>query len=55
MIRYKSIQAFQNNGPNYWLVFKGDKVFGADPIARCDKAEDAQLIVNALNLWEEES
>jgi len=49
---YKLIQACQNNGPNYWLIFRGAKVFGADPIARCDREEEGQLIVDALNAQE---
>lgn len=55
MTRYKAVRAFQNNGPDYWLIFCGTKTFGADPIARCDNVEDAHLIVNALNLLENES
>ena len=48
-MQYKVIQAVQENGPNYWLIFKGVKVFGATPIARCDHEADARLIVELLN------
>jgi hypothetical protein len=49
-MKYKMLRAFQNNGPCYWLIFEGVKVFGANPIASCDREEDAKKIVDALNV-----
>ena len=48
-MEYKIIQAVQENGPNYWLIYRGVKVFGAEPIARCTDHGDAQIILEALN------
>ena len=46
---YKVVRAFQNNGPDYWLIYQGVKTFGADPVATCNNEEDARKIVKALN------
>jgi len=46
---YKYLRAVQENGPDYFLIYEGVKVFGASPIARCDKEEEAKRIVGALN------
>lgn len=45
---YKIVQAVQDNGPNYWLVFKGVKVFGATPIAVCETYVEAETLVAIL-------
>ena len=47
--RYKVIQAVQDNGPNFFLIFEGVKVFGAIPIARCETQEQADALVAKLN------
>lgn len=49
MPSFKAVKAFQNNGPDYWLIYEGTRTFGADPIATCDNPENARLIVDALN------
>lgn len=54
-MRYKYLRAFQENGPDYFLIYEGVKVFKATPIARCEKEEHAVRIVNALNFHAEES
>lgn len=51
-MRYKYLRAVQENGPDYFLIYEGVKVFGATPIARCEKEADAKLIVDALNVEE---
>lgn len=48
-MRYKYLRAVQENGPDYFLIYEGVRVFGAAPIARCDKEEEAKRIVGALN------
>jgi hypothetical protein len=48
-IHYRYVRALQNNGPNYFLVFRGAKTFGAVPVCSCDYEEEAERIVNALN------
>ncbi len=48
-MKYKYLTAVQENGPNYYLIYEGVKVFGAVPIARCEKEEEAKRIVGALN------
>ena len=48
-MQYKAIRAFQNNRPDYWLIYRGRKTFGADPICSCNTEEEARLIVAALN------
>ena len=45
----KAVRAFQNNGPDYWIIYEGKQTFGADPVARCDSEERAALIVQAVN------
>ncbi len=47
--QYKTIRAFQNNGPDYWLIYRGVRTFGADPICSCNTEADARLIVESLN------
>ena len=49
MASFHAVRAFQNNGPDYWLIYAGTRTFGADPIAQCDNFENARLIVDALN------
>jgi len=46
---WRVVRAFQDNGPDYWLIFEGNKTFGADPIARCDQQERAEQIVREHN------
>lgn len=46
---YKYLRAFRNNGPDYWLVFKGKAVYGADPVARYETEDEARLAVDMLN------
>ena len=53
MQTYKIIQAVQDNGPNYFLIFEGVKVFGATPIAQCATREEAEDLVSKLRLLEE--
>lgn len=48
---WKAYQAFQNNGPNYWIVT--DKAFGGTVLAKCDTEEAAMQIVRAVNSHEE--
>ena len=48
----KAVRAFQNNGPDYWVIYEGKKTFGADPIAHCDNEANAALIVKAVNTHE---
>lgn len=48
-MQYKAIRAFQNNGPDYWLIYRGVSTFGHDPICTCYNEEEATRIVNALN------
>ncbi len=47
--QYKYLRAFQNNGPDYWLIYKGKAVFGANPVARYETEDEARLAVAVLN------
>ncbi len=50
--QWKCVRAFENNAPDYWLVYEGKQTFGADPIARCSTQESAERIVRAHNSFE---
>lgn len=45
---WKSFAAFQNNGPNYWIV--STKAFKGEEIARCSSESNARLISAAPEL-----
>ena len=49
----KAVRAFQNNWPDYWIIYEGKQTFGADPVARCDSEEHAAPIVHAVNTLDE--
>jgi hypothetical protein len=53
-MRVKAIRCFQNNGPDYWNIYDGVKVFGVNPIATCETEEQAKEIVRAINQLREE-
>lgn len=46
---YKYLRAFQNNGPDYWLIYKGKSVYGAAPVARYETEDEARLATALLN------
>jgi hypothetical protein len=52
--RVKAILCVQENGPDYWNIYDGVKVFGVNPIATCETEEQAKEIVRAINQLREE-
>lgn len=47
--QWRAVRAFQNNGPDYWLIFEGKNTFGADPIASIPDEGNARAIVARHN------
>ena len=47
---YRFTECCQNNGPNYWIVYRGKQWFKAAVIAQCSSHDDAQRIADALNM-----
>jgi len=46
---WRAVRAFQNNAPDYWLIFEGKSTFGADPIARVADEETARALIARHN------
>ena len=49
MDTYKYVLAVQDNGPNYWLIYRGRITWKQAPIARCESEEEAKFITGQLN------
>lgn len=49
---WKAVKAFQNNGPDYWIVT--DKAFRGNLLARCDFQDDAEKVSRAVNAYEKD-
>ncbi len=47
----KAVRAFQDNGPDYWLVTTGK--WRAPAVAKCNTEEEAKRVARAVNCHEE--